>query len=96
VVVVRLTNTRSPFGPGKGRLGLQGPRFAATCYGVTGQAASQLAGAVSGALHNIRSRSGSGGRTIHLVTDGGWGGQAQDPTTKWIQEVVLFDVVGAA
>lgn len=96
VVLVSLSNTRSPFGRGRGRLGLQGPRYVANCYGTTYQQAAQLAGAVSDALHLLRGKKYSSNRTIHLVTDDGWGGPVLDPATKWITESVVFEVTGAA
>jgi hypothetical protein len=95
VVIVRLTNTRSPFGAGRARLGLQQPRLAANCYAATFQQAAQLAGAVSDALHLMRSRVISG-KTIHQVVDDGWGGPVRDPATGWATETVVFEVTGAA
>jgi hypothetical protein len=96
VVIVGASNTRSPFGPGKGRLGLQGPRFYANCYGATYQQATQLAGAVSDALHLVRGRALGGGKVIHQILDGGWGGVVLDPATKWPTETVVIEVTGAA
>lgn len=95
VVVVSLSNTRSPFGRGTGRLGLQAPRYAVNCYATTYQAAAQLAGAVSDALHQLSARNVSN-KTIHQVVDDGWGGPVLDPVTKWPTETVVFQVVGSA
>lgn len=95
VVIVMLSNSRSPFGPGKSRLGMQSPRVAANCYGATYIQASQLAGAVSDALHQLSARTVSG-KTLHQVLDAGWGGPVLDPTTRKPVETVVFDVVGAA
>jgi hypothetical protein len=95
VVIVALSNTRSPFGPGKGRIGLQGPRYAVNCFGVTYQQSAQLAGAVSDALHNLSPRTVSG-KTLHQVIDDGWGGPVRDPATGWATETVVFQVTGSA
>lgn len=95
VVIVSLGNTRSPFGPGHARLGLQQPRLAATCFGVTYQQAAQLAGVVSDALHLVRGRTISG-KVIHQIMDDGWGGPVLDPTTGWATETVIFEVTGSA
>jgi hypothetical protein len=95
VVIVSLGNTRSPFGPGRGRLGLQQPRLAANCYAATYQQAAQLAGAVSDALHLLSTRTISG-KVIRLVIDDGWGGPVLDPGTGWVTETVIFEVTGHA
>lgn len=98
VVVVLLVNTRSPFGPGKARLGLQQPRYAVNCYGANRIQAGQLAGAVSDALHLKRPGhlGDAAGRTIHLILDDGWGGAVLDPATGWPTETVTFSVTGSA
>lgn len=96
VVIVQASNTRSPFGPGRARLGLQQPRFYANCYGATYQEAAHLAGAVSDALHLLRGRAFSGGRVILEILDAGWGGVVLDPVTKWPTETVVIEVTGAA
>jgi hypothetical protein len=95
VVFVLASNSRSPFGPGKSRLGMQQPRVYANCYGVTAQQASQLAGAVSDALHQLSPRTISG-KPIHQVLDDGWGGVVLDPTTKWPTITIVFNATGAA
>lgn len=95
VVIVSLGNTRSPGGPGRARLGLQGPRYAANCYATTYQAAAQLSGAVSDSLHLLTARTISG-KVIHQIVDDGWGGPILDPSTGWITETVIFQVTGSA
>lgn len=95
VVIVSLANTRSPFGPGHGRLGLQQPRIAAQCFAMTHQQATQLAGAVSDALHLLSNKTISN-KTLRLVQDTGWGGVVLDPVTNWPTETVVFEVTGHA
>lgn len=95
VVIVSLSNTRSPFGPGRSRLGLQGPRFGANCYGVTAIQATQLAGVVSDSLHQLSPRTISG-KTFHEILDDGSGGPILDPATGWALATVIFQVTGVA
>ncbi len=96
VVLTTLGNTRQPFGAGSGRLGMQQPRYAANCYAKTSTAASQLAGAVSDAIHARGPRTVSG-KAIHLSMDDGWGGVVADPDRPgWVMETVLIEVTGAA
>lgn len=95
VKIVKLSNSRSPFGRGHGRLGLQRPRFAANCMAKTHTDAAQLAGAVSDAIHQKGGRVISE-RTLHRSYDEGWGGPVIDPATGWVTETVVFSVVGSA
>lgn len=95
VVIIRASNSRAPFGRGTARLGLQQPRFYATCYGTNFIQLEQLMGAVSDALHLKRNRVISN-KTIRLVTDEGWGGPVVDPATKWPTDSIVFEVTGHA
>ena len=95
VVIVRLSNTPSPFGPGHGRIGLQGPRYGATVYATTYQQAAQLVGAVHGALHNLSARTVSG-KGIHQVIVDSWSGPTRDQATGWARDDVTFQVTGSA
>lgn len=95
VVIVSLGNTRSPFGPGHSRLGMQQPRIAASTYATSYQASAQLTGAVSDALHLLSNRVISG-KTLRLIKDEGWGGPVLDPKTGWVKNDVVFEVTGHA
>ena len=95
VVVISLGNTRSPFGPGNARLGLQGPRFGINVYATTYPLAAQLAGAVSDSLHLLSPRVISG-KTFYEILDEGWGGPVLDPQTKFVTETIVVQVTGAA
>lgn len=95
VVVVLLGNTRSPFGQGRSRLGLQAPRFGINVYGASYIQAAQLAGAVSDALHLLSPRVISG-KTVHEILDDGWGGPVHDPATGWVTETIVAQVTGSA
>lgn len=95
VVITRASNSRSPFGPGRARLGMQQPVYYATCYGATFIQLDQLMGAVSDALHLLSNRTISG-KVIRLVTDEGWAGPVLDPTTRKPMDTITFQVTGHA
>lgn len=95
VVVVRASQSRSPFGPGRARLGLQQARFYVNVYGATYIQATQLAGVISDALHLLSNKVISN-KTLRLVKDEGWGGVVLDPTTRWPTETLVFEVTGHA
>lgn len=95
IVVIPLSNTRSPFGPGHSRVGLQAPRFGVNCYATSYIQAAQLAGLVSDSLHLMPPKTSSG-RVIRQALDDGWGGPILDPRTNWITETVIVQVVGHA
>lgn len=95
VVVTRATQSRSPFGPGRRRLGKQQPLFYVKVFGSTYQQAEQLAGAVSDAL-NLRGHQTISSKYLDLITDEGWGAPVLDPVTNWPTIDLTFQVTGNA
>lgn len=105
VVVVQLVRSRTPFGPGSGRIGLQRPRYAVRCYGapdakgdgrVARRNSRELAGAVSDVVHQKGPRVDATGRAIHLSVDVGAGSPGVDPDTSWPYETVVISVIAGA
>jgi len=82
------------------RTGVTTQRFNARSYGTTPQSASQLAGLVSDALHDVGPRVGSGAecnRTGIWSTSEEVGAQAgRDPDTDWPYELAVYNAQVAA
>lgn len=95
VVLRRLGVTRSPMG-NTARAGLEGVTIAALCFGLTYQAAAQLYGAVSDAVHMKGPRKDASGRQIFLSVEESGGEATLDPDTRWITETCVINVIAAA
>jgi hypothetical protein len=105
VVVIGSTPSRSPFGPGSSRLGLQEQLVVIRCYGSGGNgdderpsqvSSAQLRGAVVDALHGKTVRRYANGRRIYLSDSLAGGGPTEDPDTRWQYEITTARVVAPA
>ena len=86
VVVVQLD------APRLGRLPVQRPRIAVSCYGRTLQEAAALRWACSNAIHYIGPRTHTNGLGIYISRDDTGGEQEKDPDTKQPLQVFIVDL----
>jgi hypothetical protein len=105
VVVVGTGNSRTPFGPGSARLGLQDQMVLVRCYGGGGDSnderpavvsSAQLRGLVTDALHNQGIRRYPNGRRLYHSDNLGGGGPSRDPETRWSHDDATFHLVAPA
>jgi hypothetical protein len=105
VVVVGSGRSRSPWGAGSSRLGLQDQLVITRCYGGGGDgnderpaivSSAQLRGLVEDALHNKGIRRFESGRRIYQSDSLSGGGPSVDPDTRWRYETATFHVVAPA
>lgn len=99
VVLGALSRTRRPFGPGSGRMDMQLGLYVAKCYAAndnTGDiTASQLAGAVSDALHDVGPIRGSSQRLISKVYAPDLDGPTREPDNQYPRLDVRIDAYAA-
>lgn len=103
VVLVPMTPSRAPFGPGSSRTGLVQLLVMAKCFGapdekderVAQRTSGELAGAVSDALHDKGPRR-FGTRLLFQSDQVSGGGLTVEPDTRRPYWALMFNVIAAA